>query len=133
MPIFCAAEILQRMQKIYDVRTNRELAAIFSISENAVSNWNKRNAIPFETLLGVVQEKGVSLDWLIFGKEEQRRLDALEELVLTAFNNLDSKAKLSIISLIHNGGAEAKGHGGTASGNNSVNNVYSGDNLVINK
>lgn len=132
MAIFSTEEVIERMLKIYSTKTMKELGDVLNLGRGAVSNWNVRQSIPLDILLRVSQEKSVSVDWLLFGKEEQRKLDPLEELLLSSFNELDNKAKMSILSLIHNGGSSAAGTNQTA-GNHSVNNIFSGDNLTINK
>lgn len=124
-------EILQRMRKIYAVESNRKLAECFGLKESSVSNWKSRG-ISSDILLKVATEKNVSLDWLVYGKEDQgRKLDPLEDLLLSSFNELDNKTKMSILSLIHTGGSAAGGIN-QAAGDNSVNNVFSGDNVTIN-
>lgn len=133
MLVFSADEIIERLLKVYSVRQMKDLAELLGISAVAVTNWKKRNSVPTEVLFKTVQEKGVSLDWLVYGKEEQgRTLDPLEDLLLSSFNELDNKAKMSILSLIHNGG-KAQGGVSQTSGDNGVNNVFSGDNLTINR
>lgn len=131
MANFSTDAVIERLFKLYSVRTMKELGDALGLGRGAVSNWNVRQSIPFEVLLKIQQEKGVSWDWLIDGKEEQgRKLDPLEDLLLSSFNELDNKTKMSILSLIHTGGSAAGGIN-QAAGDNSVNNVFSGDNVTI--
>lgn len=133
MKSFSVDEILKRMRKIYSVETNKDLARELGFSQQVVSGWLTRNSIPLDALLKVNNEKDASVDWLLYGKEEQgRKLDPLEDLLLSSFNELDNKTKMSILSLIHTGGSAAGGIN-QAAGDNSVNNVFSSDNVMINR
>lgn len=134
MATFSTDEIIERLFKLYSVRTMKELGDVLGLGRGAVSNWSVRQSIPFEILLKIRQEKSVSWDWLIDGKEEEQshKLDPLEELLLSSFNELDNKAKMSILSLIHNGGKTNAGVSQTA-GDNGVNNVFSGSDVILSK
>lgn len=102
MPIFYADTVLERMRKIYEFSSNRELAAYFSISDTTISNWKTRNSVPLEFLLRASNEKDVSLDWLIYGKEKTQALKATEKMLLTAFNELDDKQQLQAVVFVGN-------------------------------
>lgn len=126
MLVFSSDEIIERLLKVYSVRQMKDLAELMGISAVAVTNWKKRNSVPTEVLFKTVQEKNVSLDWLVYGKENNARtLNPLEELVLTAFNALDDKAKLQMISLMNNGGQSSNGVN-QVSGDHGVNSVVNG-------
>lgn len=126
-------DIIERLLKIYSVKTMKELSIAMGFSSGVVANWKARDTIPFEVLLKIQKEKEVSWDWLIDGKEEQgRKLDALEELALMAFNALDDKGKINALSLM-NGNANLNNSAiSQNAGDNSVNNVFSGDNMTVN-
>ncbi|WP_315569225.1 helix-turn-helix domain-containing protein [Haemophilus parahaemolyticus] len=103
------------MRKIYDFSSNRELAVYFSISDTTISNWKTRNSVPLEFLLRASNEKDVSLDWLIYGKEKTQALKATEKMLLTAFNELDDKQQLQAVVFVGN-----LAQGGTSSPTASV-------------
>lgn len=129
MSNFSTNETIERLLKIYSVRTMKELSLVLGGSESLVANWNKRDAIPFENLVIIAREKNVSLDWLVYGKEDNARtLNPLEELILTAFNALDDKAKLQMISLMNNGGQSSNGVN-QVSGDHGVNNYQGSVNI----
>lgn len=100
---FSADEIIERLLKIYSVKTMKELAEILEISAVAVTNWKKRNAVPSEILFRTSLEKGVSLDWLVYGKEVSKELDPLEQLALIAFNRLNNEEKINALTLMNMG------------------------------
>lgn len=132
MENFYADEILKRIRSLFAVETNKDLGKELGFSQQVVSGWVTRNSIPLDVLLRVGNEKNVSLDWLVYAKETKGIvLNPLEELVLTAFNGLDDKAKIQMISLLHTGGKNELGISQT-SGDNGSNNIFSGDNVTIN-
>lgn len=124
-------EILRKMRKVYSVETNKELGLCFDLKESSVSSWKSRG-IPSEILLRVSIEKNVSLDWLLFDKEQQKPLTDLERLALIAFNTLDDKAKIQMISLMNNGGRSISDGITQSSGEYGVNSVVGG-NVTIKK
>lgn len=135
MANFSTDAVIKRLFKLYSVRTMKELGDALGLGRGAVSNWNVRQSIPFEVLIKIQQEKGVSWDWLIDGKEEQgRKLDPLEELALVAFNALDDKGKINALSLM-NGHSQPSPSNSISqnAGDNSVNNVFSGGDAINNK
>ena len=71
---FCVGErlmdvndIIQRMRQVYGAKNDSALAAALNLAVSAPSNWRQRNSPPFGICAGIAMEKGVSLDWLIFG------------------------------------------------------------------
>lgn len=135
MSKFNIEETLRRMRKIYAVEMNKDLSVALEIGKSTISGWISRNAIPNEVLFKVSEEKNVSLDWLVYGKEEQgRKLDPLEELALVAFNALDDKGKINALSLM-NGHSQSSPSNSISqnAGDNSVNNVFSGGDAINNK
>ena len=115
MAVFYSDAVLERMRRIYEFSSNRELAAYFSISDTTISNWKTRNSVPLEFLLRASNEKDVSLDWLIYGKEKTQALKATEKMLLTAFNELDDKQQLQAVVFVGN-----LAQGGTSSPTASV-------------
>lgn len=102
MATFSTDETIERMFKLYSVRTMKELGEALSLKRGAVSNWNVRQSIPFEVLLKVAEEKNVSLDWLVYGKEKQHQLDTSERMLLTAFADLDDSQKMQAVLFLGN-------------------------------
>ena len=100
MPVFCSIEIIERMCKIYSVKNMKDLSSALGVGASTVSNWNQRNMIPFDVLLKVSSEKGVSLDWLVFGNAQQQSLSATEKMLLGAFNELDEKQQLQAVLFV---------------------------------
>lgn len=61
-------DIVERLKKIYDVRTDLELCSRLKVPQSTLSNWRtRRNAVPFELLTKIAVDNKVSLDSLILG------------------------------------------------------------------
>jgi hypothetical protein len=65
-------ELIQRMRLVHGSKNDTELTAALGISRSATSNWRNRNSPPYEICVDLAREKGVSLDWLIFGVGDMR-------------------------------------------------------------
>lgn len=102
MSNFSSSNVIERLLKIYSLKTMKELSAELGFSSGVVANWNARNSIPLDVLLKVSEQKKVSLDWLIRGEQPANELSTHEKLVLMAFNDLDDRKKLEIIGLMTN-------------------------------
>lgn len=61
-------KIIQRMKEALDISTDAELAAALGVGSTAVSNWRKRNSIPYDDCMNLAMEHSVSLDWMILGR-----------------------------------------------------------------
>lgn len=71
-PQLDADAIILRMREVFGVRYETELATALGLSKAAPSNWRQRNSPPYEICVELAREKGVSLDWLIFGIGDMR-------------------------------------------------------------
>jgi len=69
-PPLDADAIIERMRRVFGVKYETELAAALGLSKAAPSNWRQRNSPPYEICVEIARDKGVSLDWLIFGVGE---------------------------------------------------------------
>lgn len=60
-------EVKERLKITLNIKTDRELAEVLGIAPPSVSNWKKRNTIPYDVCVEVATKHDVSLDWLILG------------------------------------------------------------------
>ena len=65
-----AEQILSRMKSVLEVSMDKDVAAYFGIKQASVHNWRKRGTVPYEQCVQLSLEKGVSLDWLVIGRDE---------------------------------------------------------------
>lgn len=62
-----AGATLERMKEVTGCKTDKELGDYFGSATSTVSNWRSRNRIPIEECITLSVQKGISLDWLVFG------------------------------------------------------------------
>lgn len=62
-------DILSRLRIFFKVKTNRAVAERLGVSEQAVSNWKKRQTIDWDLLHN--KAAGVDWDWLMTGHESK--------------------------------------------------------------
>lgn len=107
--------IIERLKFEFNEKTDKGLCEELEIPTQTISNWKKRNSIPFEVLFDISQKYNLSLDWLTTGKEKTQALKATEKMLLTAFNELDDKQQLQAVVFVGN-----LAQGGTSSPTASV-------------
>lgn len=71
-PLMDVNDIIQRMRQVYGAKNDSALATALNLAVSAPSNWRQRNSPPFAICADMAAEKGVSLDWLIFGIGDMR-------------------------------------------------------------
>ncbi|QPB43042.1 helix-turn-helix domain-containing protein [Rodentibacter haemolyticus] len=123
-------EIIERMKKICDVHTDKELASIIGIQPPSVNKWKTRNLVPLEPLLLVSNRFNVSIDWLLHG-QQVNELTTHEKLALIAFNDLDDRKKLEAIAFMT--GLKNSPVSISQTINGSENNVVGNGDIHINK
>lgn len=68
--------VLARLQAATGSKNDAELARRLGVSPSTVSAWRNRLVVPYAECVTIAVEKGVSLDKLIFGQDNHRRLDS---------------------------------------------------------
>jgi hypothetical protein len=64
--------IIERMRLAHGVKNDSQLAQALGLAKSAASNWRSRNSVPVDVCFETACNKGVSMDWLIFGVGEMR-------------------------------------------------------------
>lgn len=64
--ILCS-DVLKRLCATLNVESDVELAKALGVANNTISGWRTRNKIPFEKVLEVAVNKGVTTDSIFFG------------------------------------------------------------------
>lgn len=62
-----AGPVIHRMRQAAGVDTDIALGSYFGYRTSAVSGWRQRNKVPYEECVILAKQKGVSMDWLLFG------------------------------------------------------------------
>ncbi|MFA9499928.1 helix-turn-helix domain-containing protein [Mannheimia sp. E30BD] len=102
MSIFSTIEVLQRLRKVADVTTNKELSVVLGINEKTLSGWSNRNSMPIETILEAAKKYKCDLNWLLLGESKEQKLDTSERMLLTAFADLDDSQKMQAVLFLGN-------------------------------
>ena len=61
---------LSRLKDSLGVESDADLARLLDIPASTVANWKSRGTVPLAVCVQAATERGVSLDWLILGKEK---------------------------------------------------------------
>lgn len=69
-------EILDRLQAGTGWKTTVGLARAFGIEPGQLDAWRSFNALPLPFLADAAQRSGLSLEWLVFGREPCLRSEA---------------------------------------------------------
>nr|DAS91909.1 MAG TPA: CI repressor [Caudoviricetes sp.] len=97
MAKLCTMEVIERLLEVYSVKNMKELSIAITGKATSVANWKSRDAIPPEILFEVADQKGISLDWLAYGKENPT-LDEMETELLNRFAQLSFSEKLDVFN-----------------------------------
>lgn len=64
-------DIFLRLIQVSEVNTLKELSKKYGHNDNWATNAKNREAIPFDICVKVAKEKGVTMDYLLFGTQEE--------------------------------------------------------------
>jgi hypothetical protein len=68
-----AANVLDRLQELFEVDTDSALADAMAINRQTLGSWRSRDRVPYEECVNLAIQQGVSLDWLLIGEGEIHR------------------------------------------------------------
>jgi hypothetical protein len=77
-------DILERIKKYIKQKENKEyvydkdISAILNITVQSLSRMKKSNTIPYQKIVEFCDKEGISLDWVLFGKNNERSEDKLK-------------------------------------------------------
>jgi len=93
---------LDRLKKIYEVRTDTDLAKALQKDKNTVCVWKRRGAIPSDVFMKVSLDESISIDWLIngSGKKEITPLDEISEKISLVDGLLSDERSIKIVQLL---------------------------------
>ena len=100
-------EIIERMKSVTNTGSDVELAKYLGLSRsNAISGWKSRNSKPYAYCENISSEKGVTIDWLLTGREPKHIDDRAMNLeqrdinLLTMLKDLSDENRREILSRI---------------------------------
>ncbi|MEE3622164.1 helix-turn-helix domain-containing protein, partial [Avibacterium paragallinarum] len=98
MIFFDSKAIIERMKLICGVTGDKELAPLIGTYPSTLSGWRNRNALPAKEIFAFANQHNISLDWLVYGKQET--LSDMDKLCLTAFHALNDEEKLQALGFL---------------------------------
>ena len=105
-------EVLRRLKKIIQVKTDAGLSEALGVSPQTLSSWKGRDSIPYSICIELARERGVSLDWLLAGRGDMllslhsdplgthHALAAHEQKMLVMFRVLKASDQRNIYKLV---------------------------------
>ena len=65
--------IIERLLRLFNFRNRVELSSVLSLSTGRIATWQTREKVPFELLIRIHLSTDVDLDFLLFGKNEEKQ------------------------------------------------------------
>jgi phage repressor protein C with HTH and peptisase S24 domain len=62
-----SSEVIERLKKIHNAATDKQLSEIFGLSKTGVFHWKNRDTVPYKEVCSTALEFGVSIEWLLNG------------------------------------------------------------------
>lgn len=107
MKTFSSSEILERIKKAYNLKTDIEVADLLGINKTTLSNWKARNSIDLQLVFSKCEH--INADWLLKGEGESRKTESTvsnmmpyvsENLVKVRFLDISPTASFTEIEAI---------------------------------
>lgn len=73
--ILNAENILDRVAKILNTKSDRQTALRLDVKPQTFANWKSRDSLPWERLYRLAIEEGINFDWLVTGEGPIRSED----------------------------------------------------------
>lgn len=97
--------VLDRLKDVFRVSTDSELARALNSSAQTVSSWRARNSVPYAICVQIANDRGLSLDWLIRGIQDEHvkatsgndDLTPRERILLDLFNGLNPDIQQEVL------------------------------------
>ena len=84
--------LLDRVKEFIGSNKDAAVARELSVSRSNIPTWRKRGTAPYRELVTWAYEKGISMDWLFYGKPPMMIDDAVEELEIDKFDSFDPES-----------------------------------------
>jgi len=92
-------EIFLRLMEVYKTDKMNELSVLMGYKESWGASTRKRDGIPFEACVKAAQTFNISLDYLIFGKENTSEIINENELRISVTEGIFAAIQTDMISL----------------------------------
>ncbi|EAS1877712.1 bacteriophage CI repressor [Salmonella enterica] len=61
--------VLARLMEVFKVNNDTELAKALGVNRQTLASWRRRESVPYSLCIIIAEQYGVSLDWLLSGRE----------------------------------------------------------------
>lgn len=78
--------ILERIKKSLKISNDAEFCQNFNILKNTYSTWKKRDTLPHDFIIELVQNANLSLDYVFFGKEIIKSKSSSRQIALLPYS-----------------------------------------------
>ncbi|EMW9316280.1 helix-turn-helix domain-containing protein [Salmonella enterica] len=68
--------VLERLMVVFNVNNDTELARSLDVNRQTLASWRKRQSVPYSLCVSIAEQRGVSLDWLLSGRDGGNELPA---------------------------------------------------------
>lgn len=65
--------VILRLLRLFNLRNRVELSSLIGVSTGSIATWQTRNTVPFELLIRIHLATGVDLEFLLFGRNEEKQ------------------------------------------------------------
>jgi len=65
-------EVLDRIIELKSLKNDANLARLFNVKPNTLSNWRNRNTLPYDLIVDICEHERWSLDYVLTGKETMK-------------------------------------------------------------
>ena len=78
--------IFERILKLLGMSNDAEFCAKYGVKKNTFSTWKKRDALPHDFIIDLIQNANLSLDYVFFGKEIVRKSASSRQIALLPYS-----------------------------------------------
>lgn len=62
-------DVLARLKQLFDISSDSALSRQLDTTPQTISSWRARQRVPYAVCIEIATQYGVSLDWLLLGKD----------------------------------------------------------------
>ncbi|MBB4118831.1 transcriptional regulator with XRE-family HTH domain [Mesonia hippocampi] len=64
-------DVLERLKKEFNLKTDRKLCKLLGVKPNTLSNWKKRNRLDYEVILAICKRNNLDLNYIFYKTSEK--------------------------------------------------------------
>ncbi len=96
---------VERAKAALGVKTDLDFSKSLGVAASVINGYKRRETVPLEQCIKIAEKTGVSLDWLILGKEVEQApaapaLSVEQQMLLVGWNSLDKEAQDYVFNIV---------------------------------